>query len=212
MTIARVEQLFALACSTTSDEEARTAALAGVRLMKKLGLKVAEEQAAAPKPRSAEPFNPFQSTIDAEFWETLRKVHEDVVGRAYRQATQYPRQESPRPSPRQRPAEQPGTGWKECALGRACSACGGWIRTGERFLDVWEGFNRSALCKACGERVQPREAPPANPPRPKPPDGGRWIKATLDNICSDCRARIAAGSRMYVVTVNGDYQRWCERH
>ena len=40
MTLSRVEQLFALACSSTHEEEARTAAITGVRLMRRLGLRV----------------------------------------------------------------------------------------------------------------------------------------------------------------------------
>jgi hypothetical protein len=42
MTLFRAQKLIDLACSTTHDEEARTAALAACRLIRKLGLSLSE--------------------------------------------------------------------------------------------------------------------------------------------------------------------------
>jgi hypothetical protein len=65
MSLYRAEKLIDLACSTTHDEEARTAALAACRLIRKHGLRLTAEprQAGArgprreptPAPRHAEP-------------------------------------------------------------------------------------------------------------------------------------------------------------
>lgn len=53
--IQRVEQLIALACSTTSDEEARTAAITAVRLMKKHGMTVRKKPPEQPHVSVGEP-------------------------------------------------------------------------------------------------------------------------------------------------------------
>ena len=123
MTLARVEQLFALACSTTSDEEDRTAALAGVRLMKKLGLRVAEKSAG---PSSS--FDDFFGPPRPGWWDA-----------AWSRETP-PR--PPRPEPRREPAPRSapnGGQWCIAASEGRCDDCGKRIHRGSKMYVVTVG-------------------------------------------------------------------------
>lgn len=113
MTLARVRQLFALACSTTSEDEARTAALAGVRLMKKLGLEPAE------KPRVA----------------AYGRMSDDAWRDFFRPPVRPPA--SPPSRPRREPHGAPNGGrWCVAASEGRCDECGGRIHKGAKHYVV----------------------------------------------------------------------------
>jgi hypothetical protein len=126
MTLSRVEQLFALACSTTHEEEARTAALAGVRLMKKSGLRLVD---GVPRP-APEP------TFDSAAWWWARSGFSP----------------EPPPVPRRRHGERPprrapngGTWCNAGGYGR-CDGCGGTIEKGDRMYVVATGDDVEHWC------------------------------------------------------------------
>ena len=57
MSLFQAEKLIDLACSTTHEEEARTAALAACRLIRKQGMRLTLAQAGASQPESRRPAN-----------------------------------------------------------------------------------------------------------------------------------------------------------
>ena len=112
MSLSRAEKLIDLACSTPYEEEARTAALAACRLIRKHGLRLGVDP-----------------------------LREPAAGRR-----------APASPPPPRPAPQPA--------------------------------------------------------REKPPNGGRFVRATRSGRCESCKGGIAIGDEIYVVSG----VTWCSRH
>lgn len=54
----------------------------------------------------------------------------------------------------------------------------------------------------------PRNRAPAEPARPKPPNGGSFSRATRSTRCENCGWRIQSGDAIYVVAG----VTWCDRH
>lgn len=116
MTLYRVQKLIDLACSTTHEEEARTAALTACRMIRRLGLRVA-----AALPDVAETRGAARAQNEA--------------GRAWYEATRRPSREAtppPRP-PREKPPN--GGAWHKAARSGRCESCGDSYAYGD---DVYE--------------------------------------------------------------------------
>lgn len=95
----------------------------------------------------------------------------------------------------------------------------------EKLIDLacsttYEEEARTAALAACrlirkhGLRltVDPSSPPPPRPPpqpvREKPPNGGRFVRATRSSRCESCKGGIALGDEIYVV----EGVVWCSRH
>jgi len=116
MTLYRVEKLIDLACSTTHEEEARTAALTACRMIRRLGLRLA-----APLP-------------DAGAARAAARTQTEV-GRAWYESSRRPsRAATPPPKP---PREKPANGgaWHKAASSGRCESCGDSYAFGD---DVYE--------------------------------------------------------------------------
>jgi hypothetical protein len=116
MTLYRVEKLIDLACSTTHEEEARTAALTACRMIRRLGLRVA-----APLP-------------DVETRGFSREP--SPPAHAWYEPSPRPRPAASRPPPRP-PREKPPNGgaWHKAAASGRCESCGDNYAYGD---DVYE--------------------------------------------------------------------------
>jgi hypothetical protein len=116
MTLYRVEKLIDLACSTTHEEEARTAALTACRMIRRLGLRVA-----APLPDvEARGFSHEQRPPTHAWYEPSPR----------------PSRAASRPPPRP-PREKPPNGgaWHKAASSGRCESCGDTYAYGD---DVYE--------------------------------------------------------------------------
>jgi Protein of unknown function (DUF2786) len=106
MSLYRAQKLIDLACSTTHDEEARTAALAACRLIRKHGLRLTAE------PAHAEPRSP-------------RRAREQA---ARREAAEPTRRQPAEPA-REKPPN--GGAWAQADRFARCDSCGSAISAGE---------------------------------------------------------------------------------
>jgi hypothetical protein len=110
MSLYRAEKLIDLACSTTHDEEARTAALAACRLIRKHGLRL-----------TADPLRP--SARGAR--------HEHDPRGARREPAPAPRHAEPA---REKPPN--GGAWSEAHRSTRCESCGSRIAAGDEVYVV----------------------------------------------------------------------------
>lgn len=132
-TIRKIEQLIALACSTTHEEEARTAAVAAVRLIQQHQLTIVDRRLSPAK---------FSNPMNVPDW--FRDIMNAEMNR-YRPAREpstRPNRDTARPpSPDDEDRKPPNHGrWKVTPATRWCHGCSRRIEAGTmayRFDDQW---------------------------------------------------------------------------
>lgn len=140
MSVEKIERLIALALSTSSEEEARTAALTAVRLINKGGFKIQSQKQTPYDLKSA----PRGSGFANPAWdESAEQIYRNMINEIFRGAAQPTEQGCSF-----RPSGAPNGGmWCSCdTTGLRCHKCGRKILKGEQMYVVGSGLDVQTWC------------------------------------------------------------------